>query len=49
MDIKTLNDGEFQRYTGIKRKTYDKMLEIITEAHLKARRKDGVKSKFTIE
>jgi len=49
MDIKDLNDGEFQRYTGIKRKTYDKMLEIATEAHLEARRKGEAKSKFNIE
>ena len=49
MDIAILDDNKFQRFTGIKRNTYNKMLEIVTKAHLKARKKDGVKSKFTIE
>jgi hypothetical protein len=34
---------------GIKRKTYNKMLEIITEAHRIDRTKSGIKSKFTVE
>ena len=49
MDITNLNAKEFQRYTGIKRETYNKMLEIVTEAHRIARTKGGVKSKFTVE
>ena len=47
--MNALNDLEFQRYTGIKRKTYNKMLEILTEAHRIARTNGGVKSKFTVE
>jgi hypothetical protein len=49
MEISKLNESEFQRYTGIKRKTYNKILEIVTEVHRIARTKDGVKSKFSIE
>lgn len=49
MEISKLKESEFQRYTGIKRKTYNKMLEIVTEAHRIARTKGGVKSKFSIE
>jgi len=43
MDIANLNAKEFQRYTGIKRETYNKMLEVVTEAHRIARTKGGVK------
>lgn len=49
MEISKLKESEFQRYTGIKRKTYNKMLEIVTKAHIEARKKGGVKSKLSIE
>ena len=45
MHTSALNVEEFQHYTCIKRKTYNKMLEIATDAHIIARRKRGVKSK----
>ena len=44
-----INDKEFQRLLGIKRQTFNEMLEIVTEAHNLARTKGGVKSKLSIE
>lgn len=49
MKILNLSDSEFQRLLGIKRPTFNKMLEIVTEAHAIAKRKGGVQSRLSIE
>jgi hypothetical protein len=44
-----LGDSEFQRLLGTKRPTFNKMLEIVTESHITAKRKGGVESRLSIE
>ena len=46
---KKLADEDFRRLTGIKRKTFDKMVEILNKAEEARRRKGGHKSKLSIE
>ena len=45
MDVGNLNDNECQCCD----KTYKKMLEIAIISHAAARKKEGIKSKFSIE
>ncbi len=49
MKILNLSDSEFQRLLGIKRPTFNKMLEIVTKAHRLAKTKCGVESKLSIQ
>jgi hypothetical protein len=44
-----LKDSDFRRLTGIKRKTFEKMVEILSVAEAAKRRKGGHKSKLSIE
>jgi len=44
-----LKDHEFRRLTGVKRKTFAKMVEILSMAEAAKRRKGGHKSKISIE
>ena len=48
-ETKKLNDREFRRLTGVKRKTFGKMVEILTVAEAAKRQKGGHKSKLTVE
>jgi hypothetical protein len=47
--IKDLRDGEFRRLTGIKRKTFDKMREILDIAEKKKKAGGGKPNKILIE
>lgn len=47
--MRSLPDGQFRRITGVKRKTFDKMVEIVQEAHRKKKAKGGRPNKLTIE
>ena len=46
---KKLTNEEFRRLTGVQRKTFDKMVEILNKAEEARRRKGGHKSKLSIE
>lgn len=47
--IKMLRDDSFRRLTGVKRKTFDKMLEILRQAHAQKKRQGGKPNKLSIE
>jgi len=47
--IKELEDEKFRRLTGVKRVTFDKMLEILSEAEKKKKAKGGRKPKLILE
>lgn len=47
--INSLNDVEFRRLTGVKRTTFEKMLEILKEARLVRKAKGGKPNKLSIE
>lgn len=47
--VKTYNDEKFRRVTGVKRGTFDKMVEIIAAAYRLKHARRGRHSKLTIE
>lgn len=47
--IKDLPDEQFRRLTGVKRKTFEKMLEILLKADQKKKAKGGRKNRLSIE
>ncbi len=47
--IKAFSDEEFRRLTGVKRSTFKKMVEILTNADQKKKARGGRKSKLSIE
>jgi len=47
--IKELEEEKFRRLTGVKRSTFKKMIEILSEADKKKRARGGRKSKLSIE
>lgn len=47
--IKNLPDGQFRRVTGVKRTTFTRMVEILTEAQIKKKSKGGRPNKLYIE
>lgn len=47
--VKTLKDEAFRRLTGVKRPTFEKMIEILQEAHIKKKSKGGRKNTLSIE
>jgi len=47
--IKNLPDGQFRRVTGVKRTTFTKMVEILTEAQTKKKSKGGRPNKLYVE
>lgn len=47
--IKELPEEQFRRLTGVKRKTFEKMLEILREANQKKKARGGRKNKLSIE
>jgi DDE superfamily endonuclease len=47
--IKNLSDEKFRRLTGVKRKTFEKMLEILTEKEKIKKSKGGRPSKLSLE
>lgn len=48
-NIKKLDEEKFRRLTGIKKKTFEKMVEILREAHIKKKSKGGRKNNLEIE
>ena len=46
---KNLSNKDFRRLTGVQRKTYEKMVEILKKAEEARRRKGGHESKLSIE
>jgi len=48
-NIRKLNDADFKRITGVKRTTFDKMIEILTLAHIHKMSLGGRKPKLSIE
>jgi hypothetical protein len=48
-NLKQKNDKEFRRITGVKRKTFEKMVEILTEAQKGKKTRGGRPNKLTIE
>lgn len=46
---KSLSDEHFRRLTGVKRGTFDKMINILEEADKKKKMKGGRKNKLSIE
>ncbi len=47
--IKSIEDEKFRRLTGIKRTTFEKMIEILREAHKAKQAKGGRKPKLSLE
>jgi hypothetical protein len=47
-DLSHLNDEHFRRLTGVQRFTFDKMVEILTEAHIKKKSKGGRPNKLAV-
>jgi hypothetical protein len=47
--IERLDEEKFRRLTGLKRKTFDKSVDILREADQKKKRNGGRKSKLKIE
>lgn len=47
--IKSLSDEQFRRITGLKRNTFEKMIEILSEAYKTKKAKGGRPSKLSIE
>ena len=47
--VKDYNDEKFRRLTGVKRETFNKIIEIITKASTLKRKKGGRKPKLSIE
>lgn len=46
--IRRLPDGKFRRLTGVKPKTFEKMLEVLTYAERKVRRRGGKASALAL-
>ena len=46
--IKDLEEEKFRRLTGIKRSTFNKMVDILTEENIKKKSKGGRKNKLSI-
>jgi hypothetical protein len=47
--VKSLSDEQFRRLTGVKRSTFDKMIEILEEADKKKKTKGGRRNKLSME
>ena len=47
--IKEFSDEEFRRLTGVKRSTFEKMVEILADADQKKKARGGRKNKLSIE
>lgn len=47
--IKEYNDKQFRRITGVKRKTFEKMVEILQKSYEQKHRRRGRKPKLSIE
>jgi archaellum component FlaD/FlaE len=47
--LKEMEDEKFRRLTGVKRSTFNKMLEILKEADSKKKSRGGRKNKLSIE
>ena len=47
--VKSLSDEQFRRLTGVKRSTFDKMIEILEEADKKKKTKGGRRKKLSME
>ena len=48
-NLKKCNDEQFRRITGVSRKTFEKMLEILAPKHKKKLAKGGRKPKLSLE
>lgn len=48
-EVKGLREGEFRRLTGIKRRTFEKMVEILKKEERKKKEKGGKPNKLSIE
>ena len=44
-----MKEKDFRRQTGVKIETYEKMVEIVTEAHRAKKVRGGRKNKITVE
>ena len=49
MSIKALNENDFRRLTGVKRGTFDKMLEFLQDAEKNRKSRGGRSKKISIE
>jgi hypothetical protein len=47
--IQNMNDEGFRRLTGVKRKTFNRMIEILKEADAQKKKRGGRKNKLSIE
>ena len=47
--VSTLKDESFRRLTGVKRPTFERMIEILQAAHIKKKSKGGRKNTLCIE
>jgi len=45
----SLTDNQFRRLTGVKRKTFEKMLEILVNAHAQKKQRGGRPNKLNVE
>ena len=41
-----MKEKDFRRQTGVKIETYEKMVEIVTEAHIAKKQKEAGKTKY---
>lgn len=47
-NLQKSSDAQFRRITGVKRKTFEKMVEIVETAHIKKKARGGRPNKLTI-
>lgn len=47
--VRILKDESFRRLTGVKKPTFEKMIEILREAHIKKKSKGGRRNNLSIE
>ena len=47
--IQGLEEDKFRRLTGVKRTTFDKMINILNDADIKKKAKGGRKNKLCVE
>jgi hypothetical protein len=47
-NLQEMSDGQFRRVTGVKRTTFQKMVELLEKAHIKKKSRGGRPNKLTV-
>lgn len=48
MNLQQVSDEQFRRVTGLKRTTFEKMVELLEEAHAKKKKRGGRRNKLAV-